>query len=197
MLSYLHLNFDVLHAATNNRYADNTHIRLANLEPVGLFSHYKLTTSSGKYLKDISHADFVPLLYKLLSSAKDTDELSMGFDRNRDRRQLEMTNNKKIKGKYHVGIMLKDIFGFVEHQEKATYGFGYKLTITKNSDNAVLNKDNAVNDAKIKLISIEWYVPHYAPSIKQQGILMNQILSKTLTELQSVERSVFMKEVNT
>ena len=31
-------------------------------------------------------------------------------------------NNKIIKGKYHVRIMLKDVFGFAEHQEKATYG---------------------------------------------------------------------------
>ena len=30
--SYLDLNFDVLHAATNNRYADSIDIRLVNLE---------------------------------------------------------------------------------------------------------------------------------------------------------------------
>ena len=40
------------------------------------------------------------------------------------------------------------------------------------------------------------YVPHYIPSIQQQGILSKQILSKTPTELMYVERSVFMKEVN-
>ena len=34
-------------------------------------------------------------------------------------------------------IYLKDIFGFAEHQGKATYGLGYKLTLTRNSDNAV------------------------------------------------------------
>ena len=27
--------------------------------------------------------------------------------------------------------MLSDIFGFAEHQEKGTYGFGYKLTLTR------------------------------------------------------------------
>ena len=27
--------------------------------------------------------------------------------------------------------MLKDVFGFAEHQEKATYGLGYKLTLTR------------------------------------------------------------------
>ena len=32
--SYLDLNFDVVHAATNNRYADGNDIRLVNLGPV-------------------------------------------------------------------------------------------------------------------------------------------------------------------
>ena len=45
--SYLELNFDVLHAATKNRFADGNDIRLVNLGPIALFSNYKLTTSSG------------------------------------------------------------------------------------------------------------------------------------------------------
>ena len=34
---------------------------------------------------------------------------------------------KKIKGKYHLTIMLKDIFGFAQHQEKGTHGLGYNI----------------------------------------------------------------------
>ena len=112
-------------------------------------------------------------------------------------RQRELTNNKNRKGKYHVTIMLKDIFGFAEHQEKGTYGLGYKLTLTGNSDNAVLNKANAANNAQIKINSIDWYVPHHTPSLAQEKILMGQIVNKKPTELRHVERSVFMKEVNT
>ena len=41
--------------------------------------------------------------------------------------------------------MLKDTFGFSEHQLKASSGLGYKLTLTTNTDNAVLNKDNAIS----------------------------------------------------
>ena len=33
--SYLELNFDVLHAATNNRYVDGNDIRLVNLGSIG------------------------------------------------------------------------------------------------------------------------------------------------------------------
>ena len=60
-----------------------------------------------------------------------------------------------------------------------------------------MKKDNAINIAKIKTNAIEWYVPHYTSSIPQQAILSKQISSKAPTELQKVERSVFMKEVNT
>ena len=93
--------------------------------------------------------------------------------------------------------MLKDIFGFVQHQEKRNYGLGHKLTLTRSSDNAVLNIANATNNAKIKTNSIDWYVPHYTPSLPQEKILMGQIVDKKLTQLRYVERSVFMKEVNT
>ena len=60
--SYLDLSFDVVHATTTNRYADGDDIRLVNLGPIALFSVYKLTTSSEKYLDDITHAHVVCLM---------------------------------------------------------------------------------------------------------------------------------------
>ena len=195
--SYLELNFDVLHAATNNSYVDGIDIRLVNLGPIALFSNYKLTTSSGKHLENIDHAHIVSLMYKILSSSKVSDDLSIGFDRDRNRRQRELSNNKTQKGKFHVRIYLKDVFGFAEYQEKGTYGLSYKLTLTRNTDNAVLNKANGINNGKIKINAIEWCVPHYNPSMQQQSILSKQILNKTPTQIQYPERSVFMKEVNT
>ena len=117
--SYLELNFDVLHAATNNRYVDGNDIRLVNLGPISLFSNYKLTTSSEKHLENIDHAHIVCLMYKLVTSSKGSDDSSIGFDRDRGRRQRELTINKTQKGKYHIRIYLKDIFGFAEYQKKA------------------------------------------------------------------------------
>ena len=116
--SYLEINFDVVHAATSNRYVDGNDIRLVNMGPVALFSNYKLTTSSGKHLENIDHAHIVSLMYKLLSSCKGSDDLSIGFDRDRNRRQRELSNNKTQKGKFHVRIYLKDVFVFAENQEK-------------------------------------------------------------------------------
>ena len=177
-------------------YVDGNNIRLVNLGPVALFSIFKLATSSGKLIEEINHAHIVCLMYKLISSARNTEDLSIGFDRDRGRRQREFTNNKKINGKYHVTIMWDDIFGFCENQLKATCGLGYRLTLTRNSDNAFINKGNAINNAKIKFNSIDCYVKNYTPSIEQQRILMKQIVDKTPTELHYPEKSVFLKEVN-
>ena len=135
-------------------------------------------------------------MYKLITSSKDSNDLSIGFDHSRNSRKDELALNKNIKAKYHVKIMLKDIFGYAEHQEKATYGLGYKLTLTRNKDDAVIDKAGGIADARIRIDHIHWYVPHYTPSIQQQSNLSKQILSKTPTELRYVERSVFMKEVN-
>ena len=120
--SFLELRFDVLHAATINRYVDGNDIRLVNLGPIALFSNYKLTTCSGKQFENIDHAHIVCLLYKLINSARGGDDLSIGFDRDRGRRQRELTNNKNNKGKYHVRIYLKDVFGFVQQQKKGPLG---------------------------------------------------------------------------
>ena len=196
MNSYLDLNFEVIKKADDTRYGTGNDIRLISLGPISLFSNFKLTTSSGKHLEDISHAHLVSLMYKLKTSSKNSDDLSMSFHHSRAKRQDGMTDNKRVKGKYHVRVMLKDVFGFAEHQEKATYGLGYKLTLTRNKDEAVIDKVAGIAEARIKIDHIPWYVPHYTPSMSQQAIMSKQILNKTPTELRYVERSVFMKEVN-
>ena len=86
--------------------------------------------------------------------------------------------------------MLKGVFSFAEHQENSGYRLGYKLILARNSDNSVLNKDNAINNAEIKIISIEWFVPRYTPSFPQHASISKQISSKTPTELRYVEISV-------
>ena len=194
--SYLDLNFEIIKKADDSRYGNGNDIKLVNLGPIALYSNFKLTTSLGKLLEDISHAHIVSLMYKLITSSKNGDDLSIGFDRSRARQQDEMTDNKTVKGKYHFRIMLKDTFGFAACQEKATYGLGYKLTLTKNKDEAVTDKFPGIANARVKIEHIHWYVPHYIPSMAQQGIMSNQILNNKLTELRYVERSVFMKEVN-
>ena len=79
--SYLDLNFEVIKKTDDSRYGNGNDIGLVNLGPIALFSNFKLTTSSGKHLEDISHAHLVSLMYKLITSNKNSDDLSIGFDR--------------------------------------------------------------------------------------------------------------------
>ena len=185
--SYLDLGFEVIKKAENSRYANGNDIILINLGRIAQLSTFKLTTSSEKHLEDLSHAHIVSLLYKILSSSKDSDVSSRGFDRSRNRRREELTQIKNIKCKYHLKIMLREVFGFTEHHEKATYDLGYKLTLTTNKDYSVIDKTAGTADARIKIYLIHWYVAQYIPFIQQQGILSEQILNKTPTELRYIE----------
>ena len=102
-------------------------------------------------MKEFSHVHIVCLLHKLVTSSRGIDDLSFGFDRSRNRRKQEVTNNKNNKGKYHLRVYSRDIVGFAEQQVVATFGLGYRLTLTGNTDNAVLNKTNDTNKAKTKI----------------------------------------------
>ena len=167
MNSYLDLNFEVIKKTDDSRYGNGNDIRLVNLGPIALFSNFKLTTGSGKHLEDISHAHLVSLMYKLITSSNGSDDLSIGFDRSSARRREEITKNKNVKGKFHLRIMLKDVFGFAEGQEKTICGLGFKLTLTRNKDEAVIDKVAGIADARIKIDHIHWYLPLYTPSMSQ------------------------------
>ena len=51
--------------------------------------------------------------------------------------------------------MLRDVFGFTEHQEKATIGLGYKWKLTRTQDNAVLNRTAATTNIKIVINTVD------------------------------------------
>ena len=47
-----------------------------------------------------------------------------------------------------------DVFVFAEHQEKDTYGLGYKLSFTRNKDEAAIDKAAGVADVRMKIDQI-------------------------------------------
>ena len=120
----------------------------------------------------------------------------------------ELSNDRGVIASYFFSLLseitnpenttqFKLVKGYSSNRVIGLLSLGYKPTKTKNADNAVLNKDNAINIDKVKINSIIWYVKMYTPILSQQNILMNQIVRKKSTELQYPERSLFMKEVNT
>ena len=74
---------------------------------------------------------------------------------------------QKHKCKFNIRYMLKDDFRFAVQQEKTTYGLGYKMTLTRNKHDAVLNKAETIAVARIKIDNIHWNVPHYTARIPQ------------------------------
>ena len=86
---YFDVNFEVIEKTDNSRYSNGNDIRLVNVGPLALFSNFKLSTSSGKQLEDVSHALIVSLIDKLISSAKDSDDFFIGFDRSCNNRKQE------------------------------------------------------------------------------------------------------------
>ena len=81
LISYLDLKLDVVKSADISRYGNGIDVRITNLGPTVLSTLYKLTTSCWKHLRDFSHAHIVSSLHRTLKNAKDTDDLSTGFDR--------------------------------------------------------------------------------------------------------------------
>ena len=117
LISYL----DLLHSANpDKRYVDGDDIQIVNPGPIAFFSNYKLTTGWEKHLEDISQAHIRGLLSRLLTSSKDSDVLSNGFDRDRNGRQRELINDKNTKSRYHIRIYLEDFFGFTEYRENVS-----------------------------------------------------------------------------
>ena len=79
-ISYLEICFDVTRTAGGHtRHADGDHTRLVNLGPLALVNKCRLTNSSGKEIERINRAHVFCLIYKLISSSRDGDDLSIGF----------------------------------------------------------------------------------------------------------------------
>ena len=110
-------------------------------------------------------------MYKTISSSRDSDDLSIGFQRSNEARERELTNDKTTKRNYHVRIYLSDIFGFCEHQHNCTYGLGCKLTLQRKIDNHVLGHRAGTNAENLALAGIVFtedlsrYIPTYTPSL--------------------------------
>ena len=148
-----------------------------------------MTNSSGKEKEEIDSAHVICLMYELISSSRDSDDLSIGFHRSNEARERELTDNKTTTGKYHVSIYLKDVFGFAEHQDNCTYGLGYKETIQNKSDNHVVtpragtNAESLALAGKVFIDDISQYVPHYTPKLSNQKTMLGHIGYKAATKM--------------
>ena len=70
-----------------------------------------------------------------------------------------------------------NIFWFSEHQEKATIWLGYKLAMKRNVDETVLYRTAATANWEFVINDTSWYVLHCIPSVIQQELLKNHIVT--------------------
>ena len=102
---YLETDFSVTHkVGAHGGFANGDHIGLVNLGSIAFFIKYRLTSSSGKEIKETDNAHIICLMYNILSSAKDNDDLSVGFHGSTEARERELTINKSTKGNFNVRI---------------------------------------------------------------------------------------------
>ena len=66
-------------------------------------------------------------------------DLSIGFDRARERRQRKLATNKTVREKDYVRYMLSNVFVSEEMQKNATCNLRYTLKLKLIQDGALIN----------------------------------------------------------
>ena len=168
-------------------YVNDDNIALINNGLMYLFSdvRYHLASHEIEVLQNPGHATTMLGLLKYPDDftksqglnqvwAPDTDEGTAinnnnGFKLRRDY-IINMVEGAGNKGKFNFKIPLKHFLGFCEDYKKILYGMQQRLTLTRTgNDNAILRGQNAagnaaLDNAKIELNKISWFMPHVIPS---------------------------------
>ena len=168
-------------------YLNDDKIALINNGLMYLFSdvRYHLASHEIEVLQNPGHATTMLGLLKYPDDftksqglnqvwAPDTGE-GTAIDRNEGfklRRDyiINMVEGANNKGKFNFKIPLKHFLGFCEDYKKILYGMQQRLTLTRTgNNNAILKGQNAagnaaLDNAKIELNKISWFMPHVIPS---------------------------------
>ena len=159
--------------------AENT--KLAKLEPIALFCENELSNRNEKEKLYVDHANIACSMYKLLTTPRGHHDSSIRFARDILERAEKRITMKRIRGKFHNTILIKDVFGFAEHQQYATFGLSYKLTLKTKNNYTVLSRNVGTVDGQIAIF-LTFYVLHCTRNVIQQGLLKEKI-NKKPTEL--------------
>ena len=162
-------NNGIMHLFKRIRY-ELSGQEIENIMDVG-----QVTTMLGllKYPDDFSKSKGLnQLWYKDTSTTASVDEnVNIGFKI----RQNYIIRNSDPRGTFCFKIPLKHIFGFCGDYDKVVYGLKHNLTLTRNDDNnAIFKSDDAaggvdtVDNGKVILSKISWFMPHMTPADKDK-----------------------------
>ena len=169
-----------------NPYGNNDVITITNNGMMYLFSdvRYHLasheievlqnpghaTTMLGllKYPDDFSKSHGINQLWYTDTNTEANIDNNTGFNLRHD----YIIKSSDPKGTFSFRIPLKHFFGFCQDYTKVIYGMQQKLTLTRDNDNNAIFKSNAVDgggndvveEGKIMLDSVRWFMPHVIPS---------------------------------
>ena len=164
-------NNGIMHLFSNIKY------QLSEQEVESLFYPGQATTMLGllKYPDDFSKSvGLNQLWYK-----DDTSTAHLVNNEGFKTRHSYIISSPNPKGSFSFRIPLKHIFGFTEDYDKIVYGFTQRLTLVRKADSDAIFKAAGVDDGKVNIEKISWFMPHVLPADAEKFQLYKTIESKS------------------
>ena len=165
-------------------YADADHAALTNNGMMYLFSDVRLHLASHE-IEVLQNPGYATTMLGLLKYPDDYIK-SQGLNQlwvkdenegSAEERTLQPTYNKGFdirhkyiirdpdpKGSFSFKIPLKHFLGFCEDYKKILYGMQQRLTLTRTGNNDAIFRAAGVDNGRINIKNIKWFMPHVIPS---------------------------------
>ena len=182
--SFLIVEGKLVKKADGTDYANDNAITLINNAIMYLFSdvRYHLASHEIEVLQNPGHATTILGMLKYpddftksqglnqlwfpdentgtTENRKDNDNFNKGFYI----RQKYIIKSPVDNGKFSFKIPLKHFLGFCEDYKKIIYGMQQRLTLTRTGNNDAIFRLGAVDEGKVDIEKIRWFMPHVIPS---------------------------------
>ena len=182
--SFLIVEGKLVKNADGSNYTNDNAITLINNAIMYLFSdvRYHLASHEIEVLQNPGHATTILGMLKYpddftksqglnqlwfpdesmgtVENRKDNNNYNKGFDIRHKYIIKSPTNN----GKFSFKIPLKHFLGFCEDYKKIIYGMQQRLTLTRTGNNDAIFRLAAVDEGKVDIEKIRWFMPHVIPS---------------------------------
>ena len=180
--SFLIVEGKLVKNADGSVYDANTLISLINNGIMYLFSdvRYHLASHEIEVLQNPGHATTILGMLKFPDDfsksqglnqcwIKDTGEGNTVVDGNNPNDGFKLRRNYIInmpasRGNFCFKIPLKHFLGFCEDYKKVIYGMQQRLTLTRTGDNDAILRANGVDEGKVDIERIKWFMPYVIPS---------------------------------
>ena len=180
--SYLIIEGKLVKNVDGGVYDADTLITLINNGIMYLFSdvRYHLASHEIEVLQNPGHATTILGMLKFPDDfsksqglnqcwIKDTGEGNTTVDGNNPNEGFKLRRNYIInmpasRGHFCFKIPLKHFLGFCEDYKKILYGMQQRLTLTRTGNDNAIFRANGVDEGKVDIERIRWFMPHVIPS---------------------------------